>query len=64
MNPLAAQPDDLPVTRVVLFRSGVGYVERSGSVEGEASLTLHFRPGPDIAATKRKVEGQDSFLST
>ncbi|MCS7066780.1 MAG: hypothetical protein NZL85_10995, partial [Fimbriimonadales bacterium] len=37
-----AQPT-LPVTRVVLFRSGVGYIERTGSVEGNATLTLMLR---------------------
>jgi len=33
----------VPVTRVVLFRSGVGYVERSGTVTGQASLTLSLK---------------------
>lgn len=33
----------LPITRVVLFRSGVGYIERLGQVNGEASLTLSVR---------------------
>ncbi|MCS7190580.1 MAG: hypothetical protein NZ843_03145, partial [Fimbriimonadales bacterium] len=35
--------DALPITRVVLFRSGVGYIERLGRVSGEASLTLSLR---------------------
>ena len=33
----------LPITRVVLFRSGVGYIERLGRIDGEASLTLSLR---------------------
>jgi hypothetical protein len=39
----ALAQDALPITRVVLFRSGVGYIERLGRVEGEASLTLSLR---------------------
>lgn len=33
----------VPVTRVVLFRSGVGYVERTGTVTGQESLTLSLK---------------------
>jgi hypothetical protein len=33
----------LPLSRVVLFSSGVGYFQREGSVEGNASLELSFR---------------------
>src|SRR5947209_18063716 len=33
----------LPVTRVVLFKHGVGYFERSGDIEGEAVLTFTFK---------------------
>src|ERR1043166_748373 len=33
----------LPVTRVVLYKHGVGYFEREGPVEGDATLTLTFR---------------------
>ncbi|MCS6918724.1 MAG: hypothetical protein NZM28_03045 [Fimbriimonadales bacterium] len=39
----ALAQDALPITRVVLFRSGVGYIERLGQVQGEASLTLSLR---------------------
>jgi len=39
----ALAQDTLPITRVVLFRSGVGYIERLGRVEGEAHLTLSLR---------------------
>jgi len=34
---------NLPVTRVVLFSSGVGYFEREGNVEGNATAQLSFR---------------------
>src|SRR5262245_20659117 len=33
----------LTITRVVLYKHGVGYFEREGKVEGEASLSLTFR---------------------
>ena len=32
----------LPITRVVLFNSGVGYFSRSGDVEGDARVDLTF----------------------
>ncbi len=41
-QPAQAAPD-LPVTRVVLFSSGVGYFEHRGMVSGEASVSLPFR---------------------
>ncbi len=34
---------DLPVTRAVLFASGVGYFEHDGTVTGDANLSLAFR---------------------
>lgn len=42
LSPLKAE-EVLPITRVVLFRSGVGYIERSGVVEGQATLALNFK---------------------
>ncbi len=33
----------LPVSKIVLFSSGVGYFEHDGSVEGSAVATLNFR---------------------
>jgi hypothetical protein len=33
----------LPITRVVLFKHGIGYFEREGAVEGEAALALTFK---------------------
>jgi hypothetical protein len=34
---------DLPLSRVVLFSSGVGYFERAGQVEGNAKVELSFK---------------------
>ncbi len=39
----AAQPAaDVPVERVILFTSGVGYFEHAGRVSGDAEVTLQF----------------------
>src|SRR5258708_7857915 len=35
--------EDLPVKRVVLFTSGVGFFQREGEVSGDASVELSFR---------------------
>jgi hypothetical protein len=50
--PEAAKQDvkpavSLPITRVVLFNSGVGYFSRSGEIEGDARVDLSF-PEQDI----------------
>jgi hypothetical protein len=39
-----AQPgkSDLPISRIVLFSSGVGYFQRDGQVEGNARIDLQF----------------------
>ena len=37
-----AAPTELPLTRVVLFSSGVGNFVHSGTVEGDARVILHF----------------------
>ena len=37
----------LPITRVVLFNSGVGYFSRSGEVTDDARVDLTF-PEPDV----------------
>src|SRR5581483_4192019 len=33
----------LPIKKVVLYKHGVGYFERHGTVEGDVSLDLYFR---------------------
>ena len=35
----------LPITRVTLYTSGVGYFERGGEVDGDAQITLYFPVG-------------------
>src|SRR5262245_28047824 len=34
---------NLPIRRVVLYKHGVGYFEREGAVEGDATLELTFK---------------------
>ena len=34
---------NLPITRVVLYKHGVGYFERQGAVENDATLSLMFK---------------------
>ena len=45
--PVVAQPPrpgsaELPIARIVLFSSGVGYFQREGQVDGSARIDLHF----------------------
>src|SRR5690606_15878778 len=39
-----ARPADevLPIRQIVLYRSGVGFFERRGTVEGDATVSLRF----------------------
>ena len=39
----AVAADDLPLRQVVLFSSGVGYFQREGVVQGDATVQLAFR---------------------
>jgi hypothetical protein len=38
----AASDQDLPIRKITLYRSGVGYFERAGSVRGDAEIQLRF----------------------
>lgn len=38
-----AVADPLPIKRIVLYRSGVGYFERTGKVDGAATIQLQFK---------------------
>ncbi len=38
-----AAPQPLPIKRVVLYKHGVGYFEREGSVEGTTDVALRFK---------------------
>lgn len=45
VSPVLAMQDqdaDLPVTGITLYRSGVGYFERQGLVDGDATVRLRF----------------------
>jgi hypothetical protein len=37
------KPSDLPLTRVVLFSSGVGFYEHNGQIEGDGHVDLKFK---------------------
>src|SRR6188474_3701419 len=42
-KPAASQtPDSLPVRRVVLYKSGIGYFEHLGRVRGNQDVTIEF----------------------
>ena len=44
-EPPARHETDLPVTRVSLYKNGVGFFEHTGSVSGNASVTINFTSG-------------------
>src|SRR6188472_1360611 len=45
-KPAASQiSDSLPVRRVVLYKSGVGYFEHLGRVRGNQTMTIDFTSG-------------------
>ena len=62
--PTAARPAEgppatpLPVARVVLFTSGVGYFSRQGSVEGDARVDLQF-PETDVNDLLKSLTVED-----
>lgn len=35
--------DDLPISKVIIYSSGVGYVQRDGHVDGDATLQFNFK---------------------
>ena len=39
----AAPPAQLPLTRIVLYGSGVGYFQRDGRIDGDQHVTLRFK---------------------
>ena len=41
--PPAAAPNPLPIKQVTVFTSGVSYIERDGTVSGDAAVPLAFR---------------------
>ncbi|MCI0464842.1 MAG: DUF4139 domain-containing protein [Gemmataceae bacterium] len=61
--PVLAQPRpgtaELPVTRVVLFSSGVGYFQREGPIDGTARIDLQF-PSSQINDLLKSLVLQDT----
>ena len=58
ISPLAAQTvhqTELPVTRVVLYSSGVGYFEHSGTIDGKTQVDLPLRSSQLNDALKSMV---------
>jgi len=43
ISPALAGTQELPIRRVILYKHGVGYFERIGSVEGDATSLLRFK---------------------
>lgn len=54
----ASNGPDLPITRIVMFSSGVGYYQRDGLVNGQATVTLHF-PVEQINDLLKSLIAQD-----
>lgn len=42
-SPRVASDDVIPVRRITLYRSGVGYFERSGTISGNEQIQLRFK---------------------
>ena len=55
-----AKSTDLPVTRVVLYSSGVGYFEHKGTVSGDATVSLPFAVDEVNDALKSLVVSEGS----
>jgi len=55
----------LPITRVTLYTSGVGYFEHGGEVEGDARLTLYFPVGQvnDVLKSLVLLDGGGGAIS-
>lgn len=65
-NGASSARDDVPISRVVLYRSGIAYVERQGRVDGDV-LTLQIEPDQinDILTTLTVlVDGGDNVASS
>jgi hypothetical protein len=52
------QPSNLPLTRVVMFSSGVGFFERDGQVTGDAKVEMMFKTS-DINDLLKSMVVQD-----
>ena len=56
--PTATTADQLPLSKVVLFTSGVGYFQREGTVSGDTDLDLYFNT-KDINDLLKSLVAQD-----
>jgi hypothetical protein len=53
----------MPVTRVVLYKHGVGYFECEGTASGDESITLDFKQADVSDALRQQVAGLLSRLN-
>lgn len=60
-----AEPTALPVRRVVLYKSGVGYFEHLGSVTGSASVVVQFTSAQlnDVLASLTALDLDDGQIA-
>ncbi len=58
MESTVGSPEAMPLTTVILFTSGVGYFQRQGTVEGEATVEFYFKTG-DINDLLKSLVVQD-----
>src|SRR5713101_7806937 len=49
---------DLPIKRIILFSSGVGYFQRDGQVDGDSKIELQF-PAADVNDLLKSLILQD-----
>jgi hypothetical protein len=57
-QPVVTDAAALPLSKIVLYTSGVGYFERQGEVEGDQQLTLRFKT-EDIKDLLKSLVVQD-----
>ncbi len=62
----APEPSQLPVTRVVLYKSGVGYFEHQGSVTGSTEVAVQFTSGQldDVLKSLTALDLDDGRISS
>ena len=58
-QPVVTDAAALPLSKIVLYTSGVGYFERQGEVEGDLRLTLRFKT-EDIKDLLKSLVVQDA----
>ncbi len=65
-RPAASEPVQLPVRRVVLYKSGVGYFEHLGRVTGSADVAIQFTSGQlnDVLASLTALDLDNGRISS